>query len=260
MNKQIFRSLSKTTLLSIIFFSAVMGIAMTSVALNARWSPNFVWFPIIAIGLLCGTTYWLEKRWDIGLSHAPDLPWVRIYAIGIILTLCGACFSAVNGVFSEKVRSASVFSSDASILFNVFYAFFMPVFAAILAEVTFRGILQSRMQKLLSLWPTLVIVTLINLMAHFPYNSLNELIDNFLGIFFILATWTYLRWLSQSLWPPLIMHGLHNFIFAAVAWFGGPIPHAEFSSATITLIVFLGLATLGLTIFLAKDLHQSLLE
>jgi hypothetical protein len=82
-------------------------------------------------------------------------------------------------------------------------------------------------------------------------------VQNWFGTFIILAAWTYLRWLSRSLWPPLIVHGVCNLIFALAVWFGGPIVYAELSGETIALIVVVGLAALVVTIVLAKDLHQA---
>jgi membrane protease YdiL (CAAX protease family) len=177
-----------------------------------------------------------------------------VYAIGIALTVFGVCVAATQGVFTGKIRAVEMYGGEVSPLFQMTYAFVMSVFAAVLAEATFRGIMQTRMHTVLSLWPTVVAVAVINLLSH---RWGPELVQNWFGTFIILAAWTYLRWLSQSLWPPLIVHSLCNLIFAIAVWFGGPIVYAELSSGTIALIVIVGLVALMLTIFLSKDLHQA---
>ncbi len=254
MNTQTLRTLGSAVVLSLVFFAVVMGVAMTCVMYNARWSPNLVWFPLPAIALLVGSIYWANKRWDIGLSHPAGVPWGRVYAIGIALTVFGSCVAATQGVFSGKIRAVEMYGGEVSPLFQVTYAFVMSVFAAILAEATFRGIMQTRIQTVLSVWPTVVIVAFINVVAH-RWNP--ELLQNALGSFVILAAWTYLRALAPSLWPALVVHAVHNLVFALAVWFGGPIVHAELSTGTIAVIVAVGLAALVVTIVLAKDLHPA---
>jgi len=254
MNTQTLRTLASAVVLSLLFFAVVMGASMTCVMVNARWSPEMVWFPLPVIALLVGSIYWVEKRWQIGLSHPANVPWVRVYAIGIALTVFGVCVAATQGVFTGKIRAVEAYGGDVSPLFQITYAFVMSVFAAVLAEATFRGIMQTRMHTVLSLWPTVVIVTVINLLSH---RWGPELVQNWFGTFIILAAWTYLRWISQSLWPPLIVHSLCNLLFAIAVWFGGPIVYAELSPGTIALIAAVGLASLCVTIFLAKDLHRA---
>jgi membrane protease YdiL (CAAX protease family) len=254
MNTQTFKKLFSATALSLIFFGVVMGAAMGCVMLNARWSPDLVWFPVPVIALLIFTTLWADKRWDIRLNHPPDMPLVRIYVIAIAITLFGSCVSATQGVFTDKVRAVEAYSADVIPLFLITYAFLMSVFAAILAEVAFRGIMQTGVQKVLSVWPAIAFVAFINLVAHrwgLP------LLYNAVGVFVILATWTYLRWVSDSLWPPLVAHALHNLVFAAAVWFGGPIEFGKLSGGMIAVIVIVGLVSLGVTIALSKDLHRA---
>ena len=253
MNTQMLRTLVIAVALSLVFFAVVMGVSMACVMFNARWSPDLVWFPLPVIALLVGSIYWAEKRWQIGLSRRTDVPWGRVYVIGIALTVFGVCVAATQGVFTGKIRAIEVYGGEVSPVFQMTYAFVMSVFAAVLAEATFRGIMQTKMHTVLSLWPTVITVAVINLLAH---RWGPELIQNWFGTFVILAAWTYLRWLSQSLWPPLIVHSLCNLIFAIAVWFGGPIAYAELPGGTIALIVVTGLAALAVTIFLARDLHQ----
>jgi membrane protease YdiL (CAAX protease family) len=254
MNTQTFRTLLNAVVLSLLYFAVVMGISMACVVLNSRWSPDLVWFPLPVIALLAGSVYWADKSWHIGLSHPAGVPWLRVYAIGIALTVFGVCVGATQGVFTDKIRAIEVYGADVSPLFQMTYAFVMSVFAAILAEVTFRGIMQTRIHTVLSLWPTIFIVAFINLLAH---RWSPELVLNSFGAFVILAAWTYLRWLSHSLWPPLIVHSLCNLVFAIAVWFGGPIAYAELAGGTIALIVVTGLASLAVTIYLARDLHRA---
>ena len=62
MNTQTLKTLVSATVLTLLFFGVVMGAAMGCVTLNARWSPDLVWFPVPVIALLIITTLWAEKR------------------------------------------------------------------------------------------------------------------------------------------------------------------------------------------------------
>ncbi|MBM4197752.1 MAG: hypothetical protein FJ197_11800 [Gammaproteobacteria bacterium] len=166
MNAQTLRVLVSAVALSLLFFAVLMGVSMASVMFNARWSPDLVWFPVPVIAILAVAVYWAERRWNIGLTHPAGMPWGRVYAIGIALTVFGVCVGAVNGVFTGKIRATELYGGDVSPLFQITYAFLMSVFAAVLAEVAFRGIMQPRMHTVLGLWPTVLTIAVINLLAH----------------------------------------------------------------------------------------------
>ncbi len=254
MNTQTLRTLASAVIVSLVFFTVVMGVSTACVMFNARWSPDLVWFPLPVIALLIASTIWAEKRWQIGLSHPAGISRAQMYAVGIALTVFGVCVTSTQGIFTDKVRAVVVYSADVSPLFQMTYAFVMSVFAAVLAEVAFRGIMQTRMHTVLSVGPTVCIVAFINLVAH---RWTPELVQNAFGAFVILGAWTYLRWLTQSLWPPLIVHGLCNLVFAFWVWFVGPIFYSELSSATIALIVTAGLASLAVTVLLTRKILGS---
>ena len=52
MNTQTSRTLVSAVVLSLVFFAVVMGMSMTFVMFNARWSPDLVWFPVPVIAVL----------------------------------------------------------------------------------------------------------------------------------------------------------------------------------------------------------------
>ena len=207
------------------------------------------------VAILVGAIYWAQKRWDIGLSHPRGIPWGRVYIIGIALTVLGVCTAVVQGSYTGMVRKTELFDDpQVGLLFQLSYAFGMSVLAAILAEASFRGIMQTRMQSVMGLWPMVITIAVINVLAH---RWGPELTLNWFGLFVTLAGWTYLRWLSDSLWPPLILHGVTNFIVATALWFRGPFVHAELPVVTVALVAAAGLAGLVLTFFLARDMHRA---
>jgi membrane protease YdiL (CAAX protease family) len=230
----------------------MLGIGMGLVILNAQVSPNFVWFPIPATILAAGTMIWAHRRWDIGLSHPKNVAWGQIYVIGIALTVLGVATAIIQGKYTGYVRETEPFAGEVSPLFSFVYAIFMSVFAAVIAEVAFRGICQSRMAKVLSVWPTVFIIGFINVVAH---RWGPEILQNWLGLFVTLAGWTYLRWLSGSLWPPLILHAACNLIVAVLLWFNGPFVQANLSAGEIVMIGVVGLVALGIAVVQTKRMR-----
>jgi len=239
--------------LGFVFFGVVMGASMALVTVNANLSPAIVWFPLPVTAVLVGVILWAQHRWDIGLTRPADVPWVRIYAIGIALTVLGLAVAIVQGKFTGMVRATELLETEVSPLFTLTYAIFMSLLAAILAEATFRGVIQTRMQTVLGIWPTVVIIGVINVLAH---RWGPELMLNWLGLFVTLAGWTYLRWLSQSLWPPLVLHAVTNLLVALGLWFRGPFVHAELASGTVTLIAVIGLVALGMAVMLTRGMKK----
>jgi membrane protease YdiL (CAAX protease family) len=240
-------------LLGLVFFGVVMSASMGLITLNANMSPEIVWFPLPVTVILVGAILWAQRRWNIGLTHPADVPWARVYAIGAALTVLGIAVAIVQGKFTGHVRATEFLEAEVSPLFTLTYAIFMSVLAAILAEATFRGVVQSRMQTVLSVWPTVIIIGVVNVLAH---RWGPEITLNWLGLFVTLAGWTYLRWLSQSLWPPLILHTLTNLLVAVGLWFRGPLVPAELANGAVMLIAIVGLVGLGAAILLARDMKK----
>ena len=57
-----------------------------------------------------------------------------------------------------------------------------------------------------------------------------------------------LRWLSGSLWPPLILHTLCNFFMALALWFNSPFKQGELAPSTVAIIAFTGLVALAIAV------------
>jgi membrane protease YdiL (CAAX protease family) len=253
MNGKTVWTVISAVIIGLVFFGVVMGASMSLVMFNANTSPGIVWFPLPVTVILVAAILLAQRLWDIGLSVPAGVPWARVYVIGTALTVLGIAAAVVQGKFTGYSRATELLEVEVSPLFTLTYAIFMSVLAAILAETTFRGVVQSRMQTVLSVWPTVIIIGVVNVLAH---RWGPEITLNWLGLFVTLAGWTYLRWLSQSLWPPLILHAVTNLLVAVGLWFRGPLVHADLSGGTVTLIAVLGLVGLGLAIALTRGMKK----
>lgn len=254
MNGAQLRGVVWAIVLGLLFFSVVMGVSMGLVMLNADWSPGVPWFPVPVIVVLVGAILWAQRRWGIGLRAPEGVSTARIYAIGTAITIFGLTICTLQGAFQGLVREVEVVSMDVSPAFAITYAFFMSVVAAILAEATFRGVMQSRMQTVLGPWPTIIVIGIVNTAAH---RWGPELMHNWLGLFVLMSAWTWLRWLGNSLVPPLVLHAISNFVLATVLWLRGPLDHALMGPAALSMVAALSVATLVIALVLARGINSS---
>jgi membrane protease YdiL (CAAX protease family) len=253
MNKDTVLTVFVAFLLGFIFFGVVMGLSMGLVTYNANTNPDFAWFPLPVTIILVGSVWAAEKKWGIGLEHPRDVPWTKVYIVGIGLTVLGIATACLQGKFTGYTRATELLDFEVDATFARTYAIYMSTLAAVLAEATFRGVVQARVQKVLSVWPTVILIGAVNVIAH---RWGPEIIQNWLGLFVTLAGWTYLRWLSQSLWPPLILHTAVNLLVAIGLWYGGPLVHAEVSNGTLAAIVLAGVIGLVISTVLVKGMPR----
>jgi membrane protease YdiL (CAAX protease family) len=246
------RSVLAAVVIGLLFFGAVMGATLGLIVLNTRTSPDFAWFPLPATLLIVAAMWGAERRWHIGLRNTTHMPVGRAYGIGLGLTVLGVAACALQGYFSGYERATELLDADVDRTFQRTYAIYMAVFAAVLAEVTFRGIVQVRMQRVLGGWPVVMIIGLVNVLAH---RWGPEITHNGIGLFVVLAGWTYLRWVSKSLWPPLVMHAATNLIVGLWLWHRGSIVHADMSPAGATVVAIAGLLGLLLSMRLIRGVE-----
>ena len=231
------RTVLVAILLGLLCFGVIMGATIGMIVLNTRVSPDFAWFPLPVTLLIVTALWFAEQRWHIGLRTTNHLPRGRVYALGVGLTLIGIAACAVQGHFTGYVRATELLDATVDRTFQRTYAIYMAVFAAVLAEAIFRGVMQVRMQTVLGGWPVVIIIGIVNVFAH---RWGPEITQNGIGLFVVLAGWTYLRWISGSLWPPLVMHAGSNLIIAVWLWTRGPIAHAEQSLTGAFAVMIVG--------------------
>lgn len=95
----------------------------------------------------------------------------------------------------------------------VFAACLMP---AIWEEIAFRGLIQTGLNKKFRKWETIFITSALFAVIHITVFSWPYLF--LLGVML-----GFLRMKTQSLWPVMAVHFLHNFVVIYIEYYGGPI-------------------------------------
>jgi membrane protease YdiL (CAAX protease family) len=238
--------------LGLALFMICMGACIGIVMLNARVSPELAWFPAPVLALCIGAAVWAQQRWDIGLSMPAGVSWARIYAIAVTATLAGVCVAILQGAWYDMERAAELGPVGWNEHFDFAYAFVMPLVAAILAEVFFRGVMQTRIAAVLKPWTAILLVTAVNTASH---RWGPDLAAQWMGYFALILAFGYLRWASGSLWPALIAHAGQNFALAVTLWVWGPFAQGQLPTNTLRAIALTGAASACFAVLLGRGLR-----
>ncbi len=211
---------------SLAFFLATMGLGIGLVLANAAVSPQVVWFPLPLLALLVSITAGTEWRYRIGLRTETRLnprrqarSRARVTAMTLGIALVGVAACVLQGSLANMTLAAETGPAGTSRLFQFSYAVLLSVTPAVLAEVAFRGLMQSRLEPLWGPWPAILLITALNTAAH---RWGPDLAAQWLGYFVALAGLGWLRSVTDSLWPPLLAHTLTNLEIALSLWHLGP--------------------------------------
>lgn len=246
------RAVGTAVLAGLAWFMLFMGASMGLVMLNARVSPGYAWFPIPALALCIGSSIFAQRRWDIGLAHPKGVAWGRVYLLAFATTVAGICVAILQGAWYGMNRGAEIGPEGTSAQFQYAFAFVLPLVAAILAEVAFRGIMQGRLHAVLSPLPAILLVTAINTAAHRWGPDLEA---QWLGYFVLLAGCGYVRWISGSVLPALTVHFWQNLALAAATYYGGPFALGEMSTTALAATGGIGVAALLLTVIVGRGMR-----
>ena len=230
---------------SLALFITAMGLCIGLVFANAGVSPHLVWFPLPLVAVLVVFTAWTERRFRIGLRDTPRrTAGVTLMTAGIAVAGVAACI--LQGALADLTLTTETGPADTSALFKFSYAVLLSVAPAVLAEVAFRGLMQSRLEALWGTWPAILVITAINTASH-RWGA--NLAAQWLGYFVALAGLGWLRSVTGSLWPPLLAHVLTNLVTALALWHLGP-----FEQGKIGAVGRVALAALVASAFLVAFL------
>lgn len=249
MPQSVVRSAGLAIVLGLATFMLLMGAAMGLVVLNARLAPAHAWFPLPVLALCLGFAAFAERRWGIGLRHPPGVPWGRVYALALATTVAGVCLCILQGAAFGMTRAIETGPAGTGPQFRLAFAFVLPLVAAILAEVAFRGVMQGRLHAVMGPWPAILLVTAINTAAH---RWGPDLAAQWLGYFALLAACGWVRWLGGSTLPALAAHFWQNFALAVVLWNRGPFDLGALSPATLAIVAATGLVALAATVAIGR--------
>jgi len=242
----------------LLYFGVLMGMSQGLVALNEKVTPDFPWYPLPALLLIGLTTWWLRRYWDIRLvrpaAGSMATTRVKIYAFGLLATFAALCIGVLEDAFFGLTRVTPVTSAST---FDISFVIVLPFIASILAEVGFRGIMQTQLEKVLPLWLTLLGLAVLNALFHLYDPEQSYHWARFLALN---LGFGYVTYLGQSIIPALIAHIAMNVVEPLTEYLWGPIAMGELQKSTLLLAAILGIMAFAASIVLARSVLREKLN
>ncbi len=83
----------------------------------------------------------------------------RAYAVALLLTYAVVCLGVLESWLHDLTTPAPTWPDGTlSAGFQLLYLITLPIIAAVLAEVSFRGLIQTALEKIMPLWPMLALI------------------------------------------------------------------------------------------------------
>ena len=253
MTRQQLGMLALALLRGLLYFTVLIGISQALVALNANLSPDIPWFPIPALGVIWIVTLWVKRRWDLRLAPPTGIAAGKVYAVALLATVAGMSVSVIEAAYHGLTRSAPLWPGEVSTAFQLTFLLVLPLIASVLAEVGYRGLIQTPFEKLVPLWPMLFFIAVINALFHF-YDP--DQASQWIRFISLNLAFGYVTWLSQSIIPALIAHIAMNIVEPVSEYLFGPVAMGELSPTTMVVITMLGLTALILAIVIARGVQK----
>ena len=241
----------------LVFFAGLMGVSQGLVAWNAALSPTIPWFPIPALALIVTATWWVNRRWPIRLARPAG---GRAYVVILLATYAVICLGVLESWFHNLVTPAPAWPDETvSAGFQLVFLLAIPFIAALLAEVGFRGMMQTALEKVLPVWPMLLLIAVINFLMHFYDPDQGSQVMRMITLNLV---WGYITWRVQSIRPALVAHIVMNIAIPLLQYgseqYGpGPVPFGAFPLGTLVISAVSGVIALTAAIVIGKRLPRT---
>ncbi|MDG2321055.1 MAG: CPBP family intramembrane metalloprotease [Rhodospirillaceae bacterium] len=214
----------------LLFFVVLMGVSLSLIFLNAGRTPSVPWFPLPVIIIIGGATYFAHRRWGIRIGAPQNVSWQMTLTFGALLTIGSVCVSILQGTVMGMTRTFPGPPDGVSFAFLMTYLIMMPMIVSVLPEVSFRGIIQTRLETLMRLWPTLIVIAVANTVFHF---NATDLANQWLFHIVLNLGLGYVTWISQSILPAVLMHLSMNITVNTSEYLWGPFVLSEIVQGTV---------------------------
>jgi membrane protease YdiL (CAAX protease family) len=250
MTSKQFLMLVATVLGGLVYFNVLMGVSMTVAIFNSSWSPTVPWFPIPLLAMIGLVTWWTKGRWNVRLTLPPNVPWVRVYAFSFLAMFAAKSIKGLEGAFHGTILAAPAAPQGVSSGFGLVFLLMVPIIAGVLAEIAFRGIMQTRFEAIAPLWPTLVVLAIINTLSHMGFTDVST---QWIYLMAMNIGFGYTAYLAQSIIPVIVVHAAMNVIFPVAQYLWGPFALGELSGVSLAAIALLGAALTAAAVWLARS-------
>lgn len=186
--------------LSALVVSAFVGMAIWGMD-NHEPTMLLVSFVLLVATAVCMTRYWQDVKPLLKTTGFFKLAtWIGLVALAPMLLLN-------YGYHSLLTEWLGLEMDDYNEFFTSTYGalIFICIMPAIVEELAFRGIIQHRLETVVSPWVAMAAASVLFSSAH-----LSILSAPYLALMGLLLGW--MKWKTGSLYPPMVAHFLHNYV------------------------------------------------
>lgn len=231
------------------YFTLMIGVSQAIAAANAELTPFVPWFPLPTLLLIVAVTRRVAARWPIRLQVSKRERQAPLYGFALLATLAAMCLAVLEGAANGLVRTAPTWNSGVSPTFDWAFLFTLPLVASVLAEVGFRGIMQTALEKVMPLWPMLLLLAVLNALFHFYDPDQSSQWLRFISLNLVFG---YITWYAQSIGPALVAHISMNFVEPVLEFVYGPIALGEITASGLISVGALGCVSFIAAILLLR--------
>jgi membrane protease YdiL (CAAX protease family) len=246
----------------LIYFTVLMGASQALVALNANLTPAVPWFPLPALLLVFIITRWVTRYGSLRLNSLHNASTdqrapMKAYWFALLLTVAAICLGTLEARFHQLIVPVPAWPGEnASRAFQWTFLLVIPFIAAVLAEIGFRGIMQTRLEKLMPLWPMLLLIAVLNFLMHF-YDP--DQGDQIIRLIALNLAWGYVTWRVQSIRPALVAHVAMNIVlpllqYRSEAIGAGPLSYGDLGSGLSIAVAVVGALSFTIAVFIGRNL------
>jgi hypothetical protein len=109
--------------------------------------------------------------------------------------------------------------------------------------------MQTRFEAIAPLWPTLVVLAIINTLGHMGFTDVST---QWVYLVAMNIGFGYTAYLAQSIIPVIVVHATMNVIFPGSQYLWGPFALGELSAPSLAAIAVLGTALTAVAVWLAR--------
>lgn len=232
------------------------GILLWHLALlaNAVLSPEIPWFVVAAVGAAYFATRYVSRQEAIKsrLALGSMTGWALVF--GVSGSIACLSIAIVEGSLAGLPLGPLMATIEAPPLFSNLAILLVPVYAAVIEELAFRGVIQIRLEGLLGTKAAIAIATLLFLGVHLQK-------ADFAAQWFFYLTFSLTLGIVaarfRSLALCVVLHLALNFVSVAVTWAFGPFRLGELHLGARVAVAVLGISAAGLAILALRNARTS---
>jgi membrane protease YdiL (CAAX protease family) len=203
------------TYFSVLIGCAILGLLLSYGVAGEASEPNVLAMVLVQeVGLIVTTVVFTALYWPSLAVQFKRLGllqpwfWLSLAALAVLLAINYGYHSWLRSLAPDDVGGGLIQELRDAGLTMPMMVVIICIFPAVVEEIAFRGLIQHWLKTAIQPWKAMVLASFLFTIMHFSILSFFYLFG--VGMLLGLA-----KYKTRSLWPPMVLHFLHNFVVLA---------------------------------------------